>query len=94
MKFPNLESLGGYPRLLDRAGCSVIEASDTGRFAPHVELYRQMAEMQLSYDVGRILDFDASAVTAIGGEMAFMLELARAGKLVQGRFIARKLTQA
>ena len=26
----------------------------------------------------------------VAGEMAFMLELARAGKIVQGRFVARK----
>ena len=38
MKFPSLESLVGYPRLLESARCTVIEASDTGRFAPHIEL--------------------------------------------------------
>lgn len=90
MKFPNLESLAGYPRLLESAGCTVIEASDTGRFAPHVELYLQMAQMQLSYDVLRILDWSEPALDALGGAMTWMLELARAGKLVQGRFVARK----
>lgn len=90
MKFPNLESLAGYPALLERAGCTVLEASDTGRFAPCVELYLQMAQMQLGYDVLRILAFEKSAFEALGGEMGLLLELARAGKIVQGRFIARR----
>lgn len=94
MKFPSLQSLTGYPQLLERAGCRVQESSDTGRFAPYVELYTQMARMQLTYDVLRILDFDMKALEAIGGEMAWMLELARAGKVAQGRFIARKRSDA
>ncbi len=94
MKFPNVQTLHGYPALLERAGCGVQEASDTGRFAPYVELYMQMAQMQLTYDALRILDFDMQALQAIGAEMAWMLELARAGKLAQGRFIARKRSHA
>jgi len=94
MKFPNIESLTGYPVLLERAGCTVLEASDTGRFAPYVELYLQMAQMQLGYDVLRILGFDQSAFEALGGEMGFLLEFARAGKIAQGRFIARRQSAA
>ena len=94
MKFPNVQGLAGYPRLLERAGCEVEEASDTGRFAPYVQLYMQMAQMQLTYDALRILDFDMKALETIGGEMAWMLELARAGKVAQGRFIARKRPDA
>jgi len=94
MKFPNLESLSGYPRLLERAGCQVQEASDTGRFAPYVELYQQMAQMQLTYDALRILDFDMQAMQAIAAEMQWMLGLSKAGKLAQGRFIARKRPHA
>lgn len=90
MKFPNLESLDGYPRQLQQAGCEVLEAADTERFVPHVELYLQMAQMQLTYDALRLLDFDTAALASLGGEMAWMLELARARKLVQGRFLARK----
>jgi SAM-dependent methyltransferase len=89
MKFPNLETLDGYPRLLERAGCTVVEASDTERFAPCVELYTQMAQMQLGYDVLRILDFDATALAAIGNDMSFLLDLARDAKIAQGRFVAR-----
>jgi SAM-dependent methyltransferase len=94
MKFPNVQSLAGYSQLLEQAGCEVSEAADTGRFAPHIELYMQMAQMQLSYDVLRILDFDMKALEAISGEMASMIELGRAGKLIQGRFIARKRSNA
>jgi ubiquinone/menaquinone biosynthesis C-methylase UbiE len=90
MKFPNVESLAGYPRLLERSGCQVLEASDTGRFAPYLELYQKMVGMQLTYDALRILAFDTKALESIGVEMAWMLELARAGKLAQGRFVARK----
>jgi ubiquinone/menaquinone biosynthesis C-methylase UbiE len=94
MKFPNVQTLDGYPRLLERAGCEMIDASDTGRFASHIELYMQMAQMQLSYDVLRILDYNLAALEAIGGAMGWMVELARAGKIVQGRFIARKRSGA
>jgi hypothetical protein len=47
--------------------------------------------MQLTYDAMRIMNFDAVAMQAIAGEMAFMRELAHAGKIAQGRFIARRL---
>jgi SAM-dependent methyltransferase len=94
MKFPNVESLGGYPALLEGAGCEVLDAADTGRFAPHVELYMKMVEMQLTYDALRILGFDTKALEAIGGEMAWMLDLARAGKVAQGRFVARRRSNA
>jgi SAM-dependent methyltransferase len=94
MKFPNVESLGGYAKLLEGAGCEVLEATDTERFAPHVELYMKMVEMQLTYDALRILGFDMKALESIGGEMAWMLDLARAGKVAQGRFVARRRPSA
>ena len=94
MKFPNVENLAGYRRLLTEAGCQVVEAEDTGRFAPYLELYRQMAEMQLTYDALRILAFDMQAMAAIAAEMRFMIDLAHAGKLAQGRFLARKRADA
>ena len=90
MKFSNVESIPGYRRLLERSGCDVLEAEDTGRFVPYLDLYRMMAEMQLTYDALRILDFDLAALAQVAGEMSFLQELARAGKLVQGRFIARR----
>jgi SAM-dependent methyltransferase len=90
MKFPSLCDLGDYPRLLAKHGCEVVEAVDTGRFAPCVDLYLQMVEMQLGYDAAKILGFDLEAMGALAGEFAFLQELAHAGKVVQGRFVARR----
>ena len=90
MSFPHLESVTGYAALLEAAGCQVSCAEDTGRFARYTKLYIDMVSMQLGYDALRILGFDMQALTAIGTEMAFLQELAEAGKLAQGRFIARR----
>jgi len=90
MKFPNVESVDGYRALLAANGCTVLEAADTGRFADYVELYLTMVDRQLTYDALRLLDFDSVALDAVAAEMVFMRDLARAGKLAQGRFIARK----
>jgi len=90
MKFPNVESVAGYRALLEGNGCTVLEAADTGRFADYVDLYLAMVDRQLTYDALRLLDFDAAALDAVAAEMVFMRDLARAGKLAQGRFIARK----
>ena len=90
MKFPNVESITGYRSLLESQGCEVTVAEDTQRFAPYVDLYMEMIDKQLTYDALRILNFDLSMLEAIGGEMAFLAELARAGKIAQACFVARK----
>jgi ubiquinone/menaquinone biosynthesis C-methylase UbiE len=90
MSFPNVQDVEGYRALLEGAGCTVMTAEDTGRFAPYVDLYLEMIDKQLTYDALRILDFNAGALDAIGAEMGFLQELAHAGKITQGRFIARK----
>ena len=61
-----------------------------GAFCPYVDLYLEMVDKQLTYDALRILDFDADALGAIGAEMEFLRDQAHAGKIAQGRFIARK----
>jgi hypothetical protein len=73
MKFPNIQDLEGYRALLEERGCEVSEASDTGRFAPCVDLYLEMVEKQLTYDALRILGFDEKLAQAVTGE-------ARAGR--------------
>lgn len=88
MKFPTFASPQDYAALLEGAGCELREAADTGRFAPHADLYAAMGEQQLTYDALRILDFDEKALAAVAGEMAFLRELAHAGKVIQGRFVA------
>lgn len=90
MKFPNIQDFDGYRELLTKAGCEVTVCEDTGRFAPHVELYINMIEMQLTYDALKIIDFNAEMAGEILDTMKFMRDAASAGKIAQGRFIARK----
>jgi SAM-dependent methyltransferase len=90
MKFPNTLTLDGYVALLAANGCEVLVAEDTGRFAPHVDLYLNMLNMQLTYDALRIIGFDMAMMQALGGEMNFMRDMAHAGKIAQGLFVARK----
>lgn len=90
MSFPSLQSLAGYRESLERAGCTVTVAEDTGRFAAHVDLYIRMVSMQLTYDVLKRIGFDQAMLAAMGAEMAFMKELAEAGKIVQGLIVATK----
>jgi SAM-dependent methyltransferase len=90
MKFPNMQDLGGYASLLAANGCEVKIAADTGRFAPCIDLYLNILNMQLTYDALRTINFDMNLMGAMGGEMQFAQGLARAGKVIQGLFVARK----
>ncbi|MBM4028369.1 MAG: methyltransferase domain-containing protein [Planctomycetes bacterium] len=90
MKFPNVQTIGGYRDLLQANGCAVLVAKDTGRFPPYVDLYLNMLGMQLTYDALQIIGFDQSLMNAMAAEMAFMQQLAHAGKIAQGLFVARK----
>ena len=90
MKFPDMESLAGYRGLIERNGCQVLAAEDTGRFARHVDLYLDMLNLQLSYDALKIIGFDMALMQALGGEMEWMRQLAYQGKIAQGLFVARK----
>ncbi len=90
MKFPNVQDLAGYQALLGKHGCEVLAAEDTGRFAPCADLYLNMLNMQLSYDALRIIGFDRELMESLGGELNFVAQLAHAGKIAQGRFVARK----
>ena len=90
MKFSNVLDPDEYIRLLSAHRCEMLVSEDTGRFAPHVDLYLNMLNMQLTYDALRIIGFDMDLMTAMGGEMSFMRDLAHAGKIAQGLFVARK----
>ncbi|MHC4647573.1 MAG: methyltransferase domain-containing protein [Planctomycetota bacterium] len=90
MKFPNIQDLAGYQSLLEANGCEVVTAEDTGRFAPYVDLYLNMLNMQLTYDALKIIGFDAELMQSMAAEMVFMQELAHAGRIAQGLFVARK----
>ncbi len=89
MKFPSLPIRQEYVRFLKDQGCAIIHATDTGRFAPYVDLYLNMLNMQLGYDALRIIGFDNDLLKALGEEMVFMQQLAHAGKIAQGLFVAR-----
>jgi SAM-dependent methyltransferase len=90
MKFANIEDLDGYAALLTKYGCEVLTAEDTGLFPPCVDLYLRMLSEQLTYDALRIINFDTALMEVLGGEMQFIRDLAHAGKIVQGMFVARK----
>lgn len=90
MKFPNVLDLNTYSDLLAENGCDVLLAEDTGRFAPYVDLYLDMLNKQLTYDALKIIGFDMPLMEAMGGEMQFMQSLARAAKIAQGLFVAKK----
>jgi len=90
MKFPSMQDIQGYSDLLKSNGCEVRIAADTGRFAPHVDLYLGMLDMQLTYDALKIIGFDTKMMGAMADEMVFMQGLAHAGKIAQGLLVARK----
>jgi hypothetical protein len=77
-----------YRGLLERHGCHVRRAEDTGRFAPCVDLYLNMLNMQLTYDALRIIHFDAALMASLAAEMQFMQTLAHEGRIAQGLFVA------
>ncbi len=89
MKFPNMLSLLEYRTLFESAGATVLRAEDTGRFGPAMDLYLRAVSEQLAFDVLRILNFDQESFDAMAGEMAFLRELARDGKIIQGMFVAQ-----
>jgi ubiquinone/menaquinone biosynthesis C-methylase UbiE len=90
MKFANVQDVPGYGKLLKDNGCTVVEAEDTGRFAEYIDLYLKMVDMQLTFDALKILAFNMDMLQMVAGEFAFTRELAQAGKIAQGRFIARR----
>ena len=90
MKFPNVQNLEGYKDSLTVNECEIITAEDTGRFGPYVDLYLNMLNMQLTYDALKIIGFNSELMQSMAAEMVFMQELAHAGKIAQGLFVARK----
>ena len=90
MKFPNVQSLEGYSNLLTANDCEIITAEYTGRFSPYVDLYLNMLNMQLTYDALKIIGFNSELMQSMAAEMVFMQELAHAGKIAQGLFVAKK----
>ncbi|MEX0774176.1 MAG: class I SAM-dependent methyltransferase [Phycisphaeraceae bacterium] len=90
MKFPSLATLDDYAQLLAGCDCDVQEATDTGRFPAYADLYLDMLNKQLTYDALKRIGFDQSLLGTKGDELGFVRQLAQQGRIVQGRFIARK----
>jgi SAM-dependent methyltransferase len=90
MKFPNTLAIADYAALLEEHDCELLLAEDTGRFAPYIDLYLNMLNMQLTYDALRIIGFNAPMMESLATEMNFVRDLAHAGKIAQGQFVARK----
>lgn len=91
MSFANVQDVHGYARLLSQNGCEVESAEDTKRFSLHMELYLKMIEMQLTYDVLRTLAFREDLLKTLTDGFRFLGALSRADKIVQARFIARRV---
>ncbi len=91
MKFPYMESRKGYEKLLKDAGFS-LELSDdlTADFADHIGLYIKMLTEQLTFDALKIIGNDMALFGQMGGEMVFMQEMAKKGKLGRCRIVAVK----
>ena len=90
MKFPDVQTLSGYAELLGANGCDVLKNEDTGQFTPCIDLYLEMVDRQLTYDALRLVGFDSAVLGAVAEEMVFMQGLVHAGKVIQGRFVAKK----
>lgn len=90
MKFPSFATLRDYARLLGDAGCEVLEADDTGIFPEYVDLYIAMVEKQLTFDALKLIGFDQALLGRIVEDLRFTRQLVHEGRVVQGRFIARK----
>jgi SAM-dependent methyltransferase len=90
MKFPSMFSVDDYKAEFLGAGCKVLHAEDTGRFGPYAALYLNMLQMQLTYDALKIIGFDQKAAEGLIGELAFAVELAKAGKIMQGLFVVTR----
>ena len=82
-------SLDDDRRELEHRGCSVQSADDTGRFPGYADLYLEMLGKQLTYDALKLIGWDADLMQTLAGELSFIRDLAHAGKIAQGRVIAR-----
>ncbi|HPB30957.1 MAG TPA: class I SAM-dependent methyltransferase [Candidatus Sumerlaeota bacterium] len=91
MKFPNIYNLDDYRKHLAASGCEVLISEDTGRFAPHCELYIHMLSMQLTYDALKIISFDGELMKTLAGELDFTFKLAQKSKIIQAIHVARKI---
>ncbi len=90
LKFPGLWRGDEYRKALLDDGCEIVEISDVGRFARSFELYHDMFDLQFGWDVLQIFPGDPALLEVLTGQLAFVRDLGRAGKVGQTRVIARR----
>ncbi len=90
LRFPGLWDAESYRKTLEGLGCEIVEIRDTGRFARCFELYGDMFALQFGWDVLQIAGANRSLLDALTGQLAFIRDLGRAGKVGQTRIIARR----
>ena len=90
MRFPSILAISDCQTLLGEAGLRVEVAKDTGLFACHFRLYRDLVTMQLTYDALKAVGFDQERMDAQEREREFIARVADDGKLIQAMFVARK----
>ena len=66
-----------YVSLLSGSGCEVRVAEDTGWFPSRIDLYLNMIELQLTYDVSRTVGFCADVMQTLTDGFRFLSELSR-----------------
>ena len=89
MRFPSLQTRGGYARMLEEDGCQVLIAEDTGLFSRQMELMADMLDTQHRWDALRVTSFDAEQVDATVQGLRMLAQWGTAGKIEQARIVAR-----
>jgi ubiquinone/menaquinone biosynthesis C-methylase UbiE len=90
MKFPTFATIRDYTAALEKQGCEILVAENTGRYEPCIGLYEMMVGKQLTFDALKKIGWNLEMLQAIGGEMGFIHDLARDGKVIQALIVARK----
>jgi SAM-dependent methyltransferase len=90
LKLASLWSGDDYRAALEGAGCEIVEVLDTGRLPRCFELYADMFELQLGWDVLQIAGGNRALLDAIPAQLAFIAELGRKHKVTQTRVVARR----
>lgn len=93
MNFANVQDMPGYVHLLRENGCDVRIAEDTKRLPSFFDLSLNLIELQFTYDVLATVQFRTDVLKIITDNFRFLGDLSRAGKLIQGRFVAGRVTR-
>eukprot|EP00931_Biecheleriopsis_adriatica_P100909 TRINITY_DN76145_c0_g1_i1.p1 TRINITY_DN76145_c0_g1~~TRINITY_DN76145_c0_g1_i1.p1 ORF type:complete len:280 (+),score=88.51 TRINITY_DN76145_c0_g1_i1:72-911(+) len=90
MTFPAIPTVQEYAKMLEKAGCTVRVAENSGRFSPAMDCYTYMLKYQAVYDAKKLMGWDDAAYDKLISDFEFMQKLAKEGKIIQGMFVAVK----